>query len=274
MGWRIPSDGVKFEAMTAYLVETKHEKSARKKHELAQRLDDPRKVIASLRYYDAYLVPQKWTVLPWPPRREKSRKVNSSWSDGLTAARRVLGIVVRRARDENGKPCFMYYLGQEVWRRLQSSLDFSQYPLLRTQGPEVLYLSEEAADRMRRSQMEWGMDFSDRLSDPQLECKFKRLPAKFKMTAQLEELASDLGPLFLVRVQSYLSKDYDELAARSPERVRGLEQSRSEHLARAQAEPPRPEIFQMPTTQKELNQLYTQGLRAAVRGFMNKIRFG
>ena len=261
-----------FEAMGAYVVETKYEKRVRRKYELAKRLNDPRKLIASLRYYDAHLVPQKWIVLPWPPRREKSRKLSPGWHDALKAARRILGIVVRRARDEHGKPCFMYYLRQEVWRRIQSRLVFSEDQLLRTQEPEGLYLSEEATDRSRRFQMEWGMDLSDRLSDPQLACKFKRLPAKFKMTAQLEEMASDLGPLFLDRAQAYLSKDYNALAARSPRRVSGLEQSRSEYLAGAQVEPTRPKNFQMPTTQTALNQLYTEGLRAAIKVHMNGIR--
>jgi hypothetical protein len=265
--------------MAAYLVETKDEKRARKKHELGQRLNDPRKIIASLRYYDAHLVPQKRTVLR-PPRRERSRKPNPGWPDALKAAKRILGIVVRRVKDEQGRPVrdkrgrlvLEYYLRQDAWAIMQSRLAFRQDQLLGTSEPERLYLSEEAADAIRRSQIERAAGFHDKLFDPRLWYNFKHLPAGFRMTAQLEELASELGPPFLDSVRAWLSEDYYQLAARLPQRVRALEESRSEHLACAQAEPTRPEIFQRQPTQNEVNEVYTQGIKTAVRGHLNKIR--
>jgi hypothetical protein len=172
-------------------------------------------------------------------------------------------------RDKRGRPLLKYYLRRDAWAIVQSRLEFRQDKLLSAQKPAALYLSEEATARIRRSEMEREMDFSDKLSDPRLEYQSKRLPVGFKMTPQLEELASDLGPTPLTRVRAYLCREYCDLAAHSPQRARDLEESRFEACGKAEAS--RSKILKGSLTQDEL---YTKGLNAAVNGFMNKIRFG
>ena len=123
-------------------------RSAEKKFRLSNRLKDPRKLIAALRYYDANLKPGQWVELK-PPRREGYRKLNPGWSNSLTAARRILGVVARRMRitpleelmlsdkakreitprftgvplrDGKGRPRLAFYLRRDVWETIQARL--------------------------------------------------------------------------------------------------------------------------------------------------------
>jgi len=222
---------------------------ALKLYQLAERLGDDRKLLASLRWYDAHLVPGKWIELT-APRRERSRKLNSAWKDSLKAGRRLLGVATREAVEGSGKRYF-YYLRADVWTLVQSRLGSTPEGLLGGQE-SYLYLSEEAAGRIEHDREEREFEFELKLLSPAIEQQFKRLLVGFKMSPQLEELSAELSPHLLERTKAFLAREYNRLGRPAPpvhQHMSGPEVKPSKSL-------PSPE------------ELFTRGLREKINSFM------
>lgn len=200
-------------------------------HELAQRLKelDQPKIIAALRWLDVHLKSGEWVTLRWPPRREKSRKLNRAWRRSLKTAMRLLRLKSLRAKDEHGRNALKLYLARDLWSVVRLSLGWGPLP-----GPEREPLADEPlpghlwqlvnspaisaqqppepankrAERLERERQE--EEFDRLLFSAGVEHKFKRLPIGFKVTVpQLQELANLLGPLFLERTRTYLCRHFD-----------------------------------------------------------------
>jgi hypothetical protein len=151
-------------------------RSAKRKYDLAKRLLDSRMLLASLRWYDAHLIPREEIILK-PPRREKSRKLNFYWRYYMEAARRVCGVVYRQHLLHEDQ----YHIRHPVWTTLQLRFGFENNP---------------------------KMNF---LWDPEVEAKFKQLKPDFKITApELVKLDKGIGSLLLEKTREYLLRDIDK----------------------------------------------------------------
>jgi hypothetical protein len=149
--------------------------TARKAFRLARALRDSRMLLASLRWYDAHLIPGQNTILK-PARREKSRKLNPYWRYYLQAARRVCGVVYRQHLLHEDK----YRIRHPVWTQLQLRFGF---------------------DYDRRMAFLW---------DPVTEYRFKAVPADFRITTdQMIKLDVQIGAQLLEKAQEYLLRDID-----------------------------------------------------------------
>lgn len=173
------------------------EQKARKRFQLAQQLQDSWKLVASLRYYHAHLIPGKWVELN-PARREASRRLNPEWNHYyLKASRRLLGIVSRCVRDSSGnilrdsrdRKRIKYYLRRDVWEAIQTRL---------------IFLNESAKS------LEQDTSFDAKLFNLAIEHRFKNLPAGFRLSPEVQELSDEL-PLLIERTRSFLLKDLDSL---------------------------------------------------------------
>lgn len=166
------------------------------------RLDDPRKLLAILRYYDVHLKAGESVILPWPPKREKSREMSDGLMDALIAVNRLLGLVVKSTKSGKKQTHLRYYLARnrEVWRTVQVRL--AALPSYHEPGGN--HAANQAHERQRAEQQLDALLFS-----PATEHRFKNLPVSFKMTPKLEELAAELGPLFVKRVKTFLTRKID-----------------------------------------------------------------
>jgi hypothetical protein len=160
-------------------------RAAKRKYDLAQRLRDPRKLLAALSYYDKHLRPGEWTILSWPPPH-KSRGFVAGWLDALKAARRILGVVTRQAKDERGKVLkgkLRYYLRRDVWPTVQSRLGcVDSQPAVSTEGEELLGFKPLEEIKLEREQFERELDFIDALFSEISEQKFKSLSKGFRLS--------------------------------------------------------------------------------------------
>jgi hypothetical protein len=233
-------------------------RSAKRKYDLAGRLRDPRKLLAASSYYHKHLRPGEWTILSWPPPH-KSRGFVAGWLDALKAARRILGIVTRQVKDEQGKPLkgkFRYYVRRETWPSVRARLGFvNSQPDASTESDELLGFKPLEEIKREREQFKRELDFIDALFSEITEQKFKCLPDGFRLTSQHEELATVLGPLFLERVKACLSEDYLRLGL--PRRPR-LEPA----AAKKPATPKPPPVPKEPRAKE------------VVRYVKNRIRYG
>jgi hypothetical protein len=225
---------------------------ALKLYQLAERLRDDWRLLASLRWYAAHLIRGKWVELA-PPRRERSRRLNSAWKDSLKAARRLLGVATREVGDGSGKR-YSYYLRADVWTLVQSRLGSTPEGLLRGQE-SYPYLSEEAASRIEHDREEREFEFELKLLSPALEQQFKRLPVGFKMSPELEELSAELSPYLLERTKAFLAREYNRLG-RPALPVH-------QHMPGPELKPSKP----LPSPEE----LFTRGLREKVKSFMTRV---
>ena len=204
------------------------EQKALKLLRLVYRLKDARKLLAILHYYDTYLKAGESVILPWPPKREKSRALNDDWRDALIAINRLLGLVVKTTKSGKKQKHLRYYLARnrEVWRTVQVRLTalprsfntdigndespgISWTALKKGHRPKYdepggNQVAEQTHERQRAEQELDALLFS-----PSVERRFKSLPVSFKMTPKLEELAAEFGPIFVERVKAYLVRNID-----------------------------------------------------------------
>ncbi len=144
------------------------ERRARRKFELAQKINDNAKLLGGLVHYLSYLVAGEWVALK-QPRRAGSRKLNSDYLRHLTAARRVLQLRARKRFSPDG-PSHCEY-------RLNPSYESQLYAAT-------------------------GLD----LGDPWTRTAFDSLPCGFKLS-DLSGF-SDEHPDLLERAKAFLAKDY------------------------------------------------------------------
>jgi hypothetical protein len=150
--------------------------AARKAFRLARALRESRMLLASLRWYDARLIPGQNTILK-PARREKSRKLNFYWKYYLEAVRRVCGVVYWQHFFDQDE----YRIRHPVWTTLQFRFGFENDP---------------------RMKFLW---------DPVIEYRFKALSADFRITSEaLIKLDSQIGAELLEKAREYLLRDIDE----------------------------------------------------------------
>lgn len=197
--------------------------------------------MASFRYWDSILKPGKWADVQWPPKREKSRRLNPGWLDALMAAKRILHVASRWTKNDNGAPALAFFVRHDVWTLLQNRLSWPAVEAepWKQHNPDALELAR--AERFERT-----------LADPATRLAFKRLPVGFRMTKELEELSSECGPLFLERAKAYLRRDYERLGLSARERYRALDEELNAN--------------RLPTP-KEIT------VKAFVESFLNKIRY-
>jgi hypothetical protein len=211
-----------------------------------------------LSYYDKHLRPEEWTILSWPPPH-KSRGFVAGWLDALKAARRILGVVTRQLKDEQGNPLkgkLKYYVRRETWPSVRARLGFvNSQPAASTESEELLGFKPLEEIKREREQFKCELDFTSALFGEITEQKFKSLPDGFRLSSQHEELATVLGPLFLERVKTWLSEDYRRL---------GL--------------PPRPRLelaaVKKPAAPKQAPTPKEPTPREVMRYVKNRIRFG
>jgi hypothetical protein len=174
--------------------------ATRKAFRLARALRDSRILIASLRWYDAYLIPGEEILLK-PPRREKYRKLNFHWRYYLRASRCVSGVVVRKT-DPLARVAG-YYIRHRVWRQLQIRFGFEN-----------------------DERMDW-------LFDPAIEAQFKAVPTDFKITTeQMTNLDARIGAVLLEKTRNYLLRDIGK------ETREMFELQEAEHISRRSNSPP------------------------------------
>lgn len=144
------------------------ERTARRKFELSQKINDNAKLLGGLVHYLSYLVAGEWVALK-QPRREGSRKLTSDYLRHLTAARRALRLRARKRFSPDGCSHCEYYLS----------------PFFETQ----LYAAT-------------GLN----LNDPWTRADFDSLPCGFKLR-DLREFSHE-HPDLLERTKAFLTKDY------------------------------------------------------------------
>ena len=83
------------------------ERRARRKFELAQKINDNAKLVGGLVHYLRNLVAGEWVALK-PPRREGSRKLTADYRRHLKAARQVLRVPPQKCFSPDGESCAYY----------------------------------------------------------------------------------------------------------------------------------------------------------------------
>ena len=166
------------------------EERLRRRVRLAHNLNDERKLLLAIRYYEQHLPIGEWKRLG-PPRRQKSKKLNPrvQWRDHLTAARRLLGIRSRKIINEKGKRCTEYSLSREAWQAVQIRLAMDVPP--------------------RQGYTPAAQAFDDALLNPKTKERFRAVRADFKLNPAVQELAAELGAVLIERARSFLLKEID-----------------------------------------------------------------
>jgi hypothetical protein len=186
--------------------------AARKAFRLAWSLRNSRMLLASFRWFDAHLIWGEGTVLPWPPKRGKGRKLNFYWLYYLKAARRVFKLRCRRVLLT--ETLCEYYIRHPVWTLLQLQFGFENNP---------------------------KMNF---LWEPEVEAKFKQLKPDFKITApELVKLDREIGSLLLEKTREYLLRNIDRETQEMFEREEAGSRAAAKNKPKVNATtlPPKPE---------------------------------
>jgi hypothetical protein len=144
------------------------ERTARRKFELSQKINDNAKLVGGLAHYLRNLVPGEWAALK-PPRRERSRKLTADYLRHLTAARRVLRLCARKRFSPDGVSYCEYFLSPFYEPQLYARIGLN-------------------------------------LGDPFTRAAFDSLPRGFKLGDLCE--FSDEHPQLLERAKAFLAKDY------------------------------------------------------------------
>jgi hypothetical protein len=209
--------------------------AARKAFRLAWSLRNSRMLLATFRWYDAHLILGEGTILPWPPKRGKGRKLNFYWLYYLKAARRVFKLRCERVLPT--ETLCEYYIRHPVWAQLQLQFGFENDP---------------------------KMNF---LWEPEVEAKFKQLKPDFKITApELVKLDREIGSLLLEKTREYLLRDIDRETQEMFEREEAAREASRHTAAKSKPKvsattlPPKPEPGEI-------------SVKDFTKSFLNKIRY-